>query len=73
MKHIKLSDIAMGNISDTAKQAADKAHEAGGSPRAQLDAAREATGNRSLSYVSHQGARKRERNLRRMKKNGNEE
>ena len=52
MKHIKLSDIAMGNISDTAKQAADKAHEAGGSPRAQLDAAREATGNRSLSSVS---------------------
>lgn len=48
-------------------RAAHRAYENGGSPRAQIDAAREAAG-RPIVYMPHQGAREIARNLRRLEK-----
>lgn len=44
--------------------AAENVFQAGGSPRAQIDAAREAAGKK-LVYLPHQSSRERERRLRR--------
>ncbi len=55
------------NISEHAKRAAKRVADEGGSPRAQIDAARAAS-DRPLSYLPHSGAKERARNLKRMAK-----
>lgn len=67
MEHVRLSKIAQKNVRNSAVEAADEIADAGGSPAAQIKAAREATGNNNLGYVSHQGMRQRQRALARMK------
>lgn len=64
IKHTQLA--ATKNVRETAKAAADAAFQAGGSPRAQIDAARAAVGNDKLGYMPHQGMRERQRRLKRM-------
>jgi hypothetical protein len=54
-------------VAGAAAQAAAAVADAGGSPRAQLDAARAAT-LQKLVYAPHQGKRQRERELRRLEK-----
>ena len=49
-----------------AKEAAKKVFEAGGSPRAQLDAARKASFSGRLGYRPHDGAKERAKRLARM-------
>lgn len=66
-KHADLSRRAQGNVQDTATAAARGVFEAGGSPREQLDAARKRSGNTRLTYLPHQGAKEREKNMARMK------
>lgn len=68
LKHVRLSQHATDEVKKTdACKAVDAIADAGGSPRAQIEAAREATGKR-LSYTSHQGARQRARALAKMNK-----
>jgi hypothetical protein len=52
-------------VNDLAVGAARSAYEAGGSPRAQLDAARGAAGKK-IGYMPHAGSREAARNLRRL-------
>ena len=67
---IRLSQHAAENVKGTsAIEAANKIADKGGSPRAQLDAAREATG-KDLGYTSHQGAKQRRKALAKMNKMG---
>lgn len=68
MKHVRLSTITTKDVNSVAVKAADAIADAGGSPKAQIEAAREATGERRLGYISHQGAKQRERALKRMEK-----
>lgn len=71
IKHTRLSNHATEAVKQTsAIQAADAVADAGGSPRAQIDAARKASEKR-LGYVSHQGARQKARALARMNKDQN--
>lgn len=51
-------------VTDQAAAAAAKIGQAGGSPRAQIDAARQASG-RPVLYLPHQGARETARRARR--------
>lgn len=67
LKHAKLSDIAEAKVQGSATYAADKSHAGGGSPRAQLEAARESSGNR-LVYLPHQGMKERLKRIKRMEK-----
>jgi hypothetical protein len=53
------------NVNDRAKAAAAVAAGGGASPRGQIDAARQASGQ-PLFYLPHQGARERARRARRM-------
>jgi hypothetical protein len=53
-----------GRFADLASEAASRVADEGASPRAQIDAAREATGQR-LVYSPHQGAKERARRLKR--------
>lgn len=58
--------IAKGDVPGTsAERAATLVADRGGSPRAQIDAARAVSG-RALGYVSHCGKRQRERALKRL-------
>lgn len=70
MKHVRLTDITRkddNGVGSVAKQDADKVADEGGSPRAQLDAARSRSSSR-LSYNAHVGARQGQRNLERLTK-----
>jgi hypothetical protein len=67
--------VPQGNVSDAVAAAAKEVADAGGCPRAQIDAARavlrQTGGNkeaRKLQYVSHQGKRQRARELERIAK-----
>lgn len=68
MEHVRLSSIATKDVNSVAVKAADAVADAGGSPKAQIEAAREATGERRLGYISHQGAKQRRKALERMEK-----
>lgn len=63
LKHTRL--VPRSTVTTVASAAASAVADAGGSPRAQIDAARAAGGQR-LVYTPHQGARERERNLKRL-------
>lgn len=63
--------IAKG-INSNAAQAAAQVADAGGSPRAQIDAARAMSWTR-LQYLPHEGKRERERRLARTEKQGDRE
>jgi len=60
-----LSKRTTDKVASAGITAAHAVFEAGGSPRAQIDAARQATGQR-LTYKAHCGAKERARNLARM-------
>lgn len=63
MTHVRLSKLVSEKdkgVSSYAVKAADSIADAGGSPRAQIDAARNAAGAR-LSYNAHVGAKQAER------------
>lgn len=51
-----------------AENAADAVFEAGGAPRAQLEAARTASGNKRLAYLPHTGLKQRAKALARASK-----
>lgn len=63
----RLSQYAAKDVKSDAVEAADKAWAAGGSPRAQIDAAREVNGRR-LGYTAHQSDRERARTLAKLAK-----
>lgn len=67
MQHTKLK--AGNDIAQSAVIAAGEVAAAGGSPRAQIDAARQASGTR-LVYKPHIGARQKARALARMSVEG---
>jgi hypothetical protein len=54
------------NVNASATAAAKEVHARGGSPRAQIDAARAASGQR-LNYMPHQGSRESARRLARLR------
>lgn len=65
-QHVRLSKLVRSgdkSVGSSAISAADKIADAGGSPRAQIDAARNSTRIR-LSYKAHVGARQAERGRR---------
>lgn len=69
-KHVRLSALtnkADKGVSSHAVTEADKVADAGGSPRAQLDAAR-AVSTQRLSYNAHVGEKQRRKNLKRLAK-----
>jgi hypothetical protein len=63
--HVKISKLAAadgtlrGSVKDMAERAADAVFDQGGSPRAQLHAARKASGDKRLAYLPHTGAKQR--------------
>lgn len=59
--------VAGKGVDTLATEAAKRAADAGGSPRAQMDAAR-ANHSGRLTYIPHQGMRERMRNLKRLEK-----
>jgi hypothetical protein len=67
LQHTRLSARSRG-VNPLADAIATRVADEGGSPRAQIDAARTATGQR-LNYSPHQGLRERERRLARQAKN----
>lgn len=71
VEHVRLSKLVRSNdkgVGSSAISAADAVADAGGSPRAQIQAARNATGSR-LSYIAHVGAKQAERGRRALAKN----
>lgn len=69
-RHVRLSSLVRSydkGVPSTAVRAADSVADEGGSPRAQIQAAREATGKR-LTYNAHVGSRQAQRNLERLAK-----
>lgn len=67
---VRLTDITRKNdknITNAITEAADKIADAGGSPRAQIDAARAVSSNR-LTYNAHIGEKQTERNRQRLAK-----
>lgn len=70
MSHVRLSKLVRSKdkgVASGAVQAADIVADAGGSPRAQIDAARKVSVNR-LTYNAHIGSRQAQRNLARLAK-----
>lgn len=67
VRHARLDQLARPSVGETAIDAARKVADAGGSPRPQIDAARQATGKK-LSYIPHQGQKERLKRLARMEK-----
>lgn len=63
--HVRISKLAASDgtlrasIKESAERAADAVFEAGGSPRAQLHAARDASGDKRLAYLPHTGVKQR--------------
>lgn len=74
-KHVRLSDITSDEAKKKFSHAVarmDEVADAGGSPKAQLDAAKEVSG-RKLHYKAHIGQRQIQRQLAKMEKNNGKE
>lgn len=72
MNNTDFSARSSSSVSDLAVRAAREAFDRGGSPRAQLDAARQAS-RQKLTYRPHNGSREMARRLARMEQNATSE
>lgn len=68
LEHVRLVRQT-DKVAGAAQAAADRVHGKGGSPRAQIDAARKASGQK-LNYMPHQGLKERQRRLKRLAAGG---